>query len=137
MSIKVLSIGSLQALSFPCQVSFLFTMSRHLALPLQVMRCQPPYCGGSGVQGTRVYPCGISVEKQYLEPQLTAFAFSIIKQGFDLNGMDSFRSNFKPLRLETYHVLSPPLIDALSIFIAKPARVLGGYARGKLRLWGK
>lgn len=66
----------------------------------------------------------LSVEKGWQEPQFAAFVSSIIEQGYDPKGMDDVRSNLKSLGLETYDVLSPPLMDAISTFIAKQAGVL-------------
>lgn len=61
----------------------------------------------------------LSDEKGWQAPQFAAFVSSIIEKGFDPNGMDAIRSAFKSVGLETYDVLSPPLMDALSTFSAK------------------
>ncbi len=61
----------------------------------------------------------LSDEKGWQEPQFAGFVSSIIEQGFDPEKMDSVRSKFKSIGLETYDALSPPLMDALSTFTAK------------------
>jgi len=61
----------------------------------------------------------LSDEKGWQEPQFAAFVSSIIEQGFDPNEMSSVRSRLNALGLQTYDVLSPPLMDALSTFAAK------------------
>lgn len=61
----------------------------------------------------------LSDEKGWQEPQFAAFVSSIIEQGFNPNEMDGVRSKFKSIRLETYNVLLPLLMDALSTFMAK------------------
>lgn len=63
----------------------------------------------------------LSDEKGWQEPQFAAFVSSIIEQGFDPKEMDGVRSKFKSIGLETYDVLSPPLMDALSTLTAKQA----------------
>lgn len=63
----------------------------------------------------------LSDKKGWQEPQFAAFVSSIIEQGFDPNDMDDIRLKFKSIGLETYDVLSPTLMDALSTFAAKQA----------------
>jgi S-(hydroxymethyl)glutathione synthase len=63
----------------------------------------------------------LSDEKGWQEPQFAAFVSSIIEHGFDPKDMDAVRSKFKSIGLETYDVLSPHLMDALSTFTAKQA----------------
>ena len=63
----------------------------------------------------------LSTEKGWQEPQFAAFVSSIIEQGFDPAGIDAVRTKLKSVGLETYDVLSPPLMDALSTFAAKKA----------------
>jgi S-(hydroxymethyl)glutathione synthase len=53
------------------------------------------------------------------EPQFAAFVSSLIEQGYDPDGMDEIRSKFKYLGLESYDVLSPPLMDTISTFTGK------------------
>jgi len=65
----------------------------------------------------------LSDEKGWQEPQFAAFVSSIIEQGFDPKRMDDVRSKLKSVGLETYDVLSPPLMDALSTFAAQKAGV--------------
>ena len=61
----------------------------------------------------------LSDVKGWQEPQFAAFVSSVIEQGFDPKQMDTVRSKFKSIGLETYDVLSPPLMDALSTFTAR------------------
>ncbi|KAM0257268.1 hypothetical protein ACHAQJ_004506 [Trichoderma viride] len=61
----------------------------------------------------------LSDEKGWQEPQFAAFVSSIIEQGVDPKLMDGIREQFKSLGLETYDVLSPTLMDAISTFAAK------------------
>jgi S-(hydroxymethyl)glutathione synthase len=63
----------------------------------------------------------LSDEKGWQEPQFAAFVSSIIEQGLNPENMDEVRSAFKSIGLETYDVLSPPLMDALSTYTAKQA----------------
>jgi S-(hydroxymethyl)glutathione synthase len=65
----------------------------------------------------------LSDTKGWQEPQFAAFVSSIIEQGFDPSGMDEVRGKFKSVGLETYDVLSPPLMDLLSAFTAQKAGV--------------
>ncbi|KAK7403743.1 hypothetical protein QQX98_010482 [Neonectria punicea] len=65
----------------------------------------------------------LSDAKGWQEPQFAAFVSSIIEQGFDAQGMDAVRSQFKSLGLETYDALSPPLMDAIADWTAKKAGV--------------
>jgi S-(hydroxymethyl)glutathione synthase len=58
----------------------------------------------------------LSSEKGWQAPQFAAFVSSIIEQGYDPKGMDAVRARFKELGLETYDVLSPPLMDAISTY---------------------
>jgi S-(hydroxymethyl)glutathione synthase len=66
----------------------------------------------------------LSDEKGWQEPQFTAFVSLIIEQGFDPKGMIDVRSIFKYIGLETFDMLSPPLMDTLSTFTAKQAMKL-------------
>lgn len=66
----------------------------------------------------------LSDVKGWQEPQFAAFISSIIEQGFNLEDMDQVRGKFKSLRLETYDVLSPQLMDLLATFTAKQAGLL-------------
>lgn len=66
----------------------------------------------------------LSDEKGWQEPQFAAFVSSIIEQGFDPKEMGNIRSRLKALGLETYDVLSPPLMDAIATFTAQQAGVL-------------
>jgi S-(hydroxymethyl)glutathione synthase len=61
----------------------------------------------------------LSDEKGWQEPQFAGFVSSIIEQRFDPSEMESVRSNFHSIGLETYDVLSPALMDALSTFAAQ------------------
>lgn len=66
----------------------------------------------------------LSDTKGWQEPQFAAFVSSIIEQGFNPKGMDEVRSKFKSLGLETYDVLSPPLMDLIATFTAKKTGAL-------------
>jgi len=63
----------------------------------------------------------LSDDKGWQEPQFAAFVSSIIEQGFGPDGMKEVRDKLKSVGLESYDVLSPPLMDALSAFTAKKA----------------
>lgn len=60
-------------------------------------------------------------EKGWQEPQFAGFVSSIIEQGFDPAGIDGVRSKFESLGLDTYDVLSPPLMDAIATHARKKA----------------
>jgi S-(hydroxymethyl)glutathione synthase len=66
----------------------------------------------------------LSDEKGWQEPQFAAFVSSIIEQGYDPKAIDNVRSKLKSIGLETYDVLSPPLMDAMSTFTARKRGVL-------------
>lgn len=66
----------------------------------------------------------LSDDKGWQEPQFAAFVSSIIEQGFNPKGMDEVRSKLKSVGLETYDVLSPPLMDALATFTARKTGAL-------------
>lgn len=61
----------------------------------------------------------LSGEKGWQEPQFAAFVSSIIEQGFEPKNMAGVRSSIHQLGLETYDVLSPELMDAISTFTAQ------------------
>lgn len=61
----------------------------------------------------------LSNEKGWQEPQFAGFVSSIIEQGFDPENMDSVRGKFKEIGLDTYDVLSPPLMDLIAKFNAQ------------------
>lgn len=63
----------------------------------------------------------LSKEKGWQEPQFAAFVSSIIEKGYDPNAMDAIRSKFTSVGLQSYDVLSPPLMDALSTYTGKKA----------------
>ncbi|KUI72744.1 Putative glutathione-dependent formaldehyde-activating enzyme [Cytospora mali] len=63
----------------------------------------------------------LSKEKGWQEPQFAAFVSSIIEQGFDPKGMDEVRATFASKGLATYDALSPPLMDAISTWVAQKA----------------
>ncbi|KAJ5554716.1 hypothetical protein N7535_007162 [Penicillium sp. DV-2018c] len=63
----------------------------------------------------------LSNEQGWQEPQFAAFVSSIIEQGTHPNQMDEIRAKFKSVGLQTYDVLSPPLMDLISTFTAKQA----------------
>ena len=62
-------------------------------------------------------------DEGWQEPQFAAFVSSIIEQGFDAENMGRVRAQFKSLGLETYDVLSPPLMDLLAAFAANKAGI--------------
>lgn len=66
----------------------------------------------------------LSDKKGWQEPQFAAFVSSIIEQGYDPKGMADVRSQLNSIGLDTYDVLSPALMDAISTFIAKKSGVL-------------
>jgi len=53
------------------------------------------------------------------EPQFAAFVSSIIEQGFPPSQIDEVRQKFRKEGLQTYDVLSPPLMDAIATHTAK------------------
>jgi S-(hydroxymethyl)glutathione synthase len=61
----------------------------------------------------------LSDSKGWQEPQFAAFVSSIIEQGFKPDGMDEVRQKFKKEGLESYDVLSPPLMDLIATFTAQ------------------
>jgi S-(hydroxymethyl)glutathione synthase len=65
----------------------------------------------------------LSDQKGWQEPQFAGFVSSIIEQGSNPDGMDAIREKFKSVGLQTYDVLSPPLMDLISTFTAKKAGV--------------
>ena len=66
----------------------------------------------------------LSDEKGWQEPQFAGFVSSIIEQGFNPKEIDGVREKFKSLGLETYDVLSPGLMDALSTFAGQKSGAL-------------
>ncbi|KAL5411818.1 hypothetical protein PMIN06_000021 [Paraphaeosphaeria minitans] len=60
----------------------------------------------------------LSDKSGWQEPQFAAFVSSIIEQGFDPSQIDGVRSRFNSVGLETYDVLSPPLMDAIATHTA-------------------
>jgi S-(hydroxymethyl)glutathione synthase len=58
----------------------------------------------------------LSDSKGWQEPQFAAFVSSIIEQGFKPAEMDGVREKFKSVGLQTYDVLSPPLMDAIATY---------------------
>ncbi|CAO2647666.1 Nn.00g085880.m01.CDS01 [Neocucurbitaria sp. VM-36] len=58
----------------------------------------------------------LSDSKGWQEPQFAAFVSSIIEQGFRPEGIDSVREKFKSAGLQTYDVLSPPLMDLIATY---------------------
>lgn len=65
----------------------------------------------------------LSDVKGWQEPQFAGFVSSIIEQGFAPEGMESIRSKFKEVGLESYDALSPPLMDMIATFTAKKSGV--------------
>lgn len=65
----------------------------------------------------------LSDKEGWQEPQFAGFVSSIIEQGFNPKDMDYVRAKFKANGLETYDVLSPPLMDLIATFTAQKAGV--------------
>ncbi len=55
-----------------------------------------------------------------------AFVSSVIESGVEPQRMDAIRGRLKELGLEPYDCLSPPLMDAISTFVAKASGALPG-----------
>jgi S-(hydroxymethyl)glutathione synthase len=66
----------------------------------------------------------LSSDKGWQAPQFAAFVSSIIEQGYDPKGMDAVRARFKELGLESYDVLSPPLMDAICVLYLRTFEAL-------------
>jgi len=66
----------------------------------------------------------LSEENGWQEPQFAGFVSSIIEQGFDPKKIDDVREQLKKVGLETYDVLSPGLMDALSTFAGQKSGAL-------------
>src|ERR1700756_2936805 len=58
------------------------------------------------------------------EPQFAAFVSSIIETGVKPDVLPAVRARFTELGLESYDVLSPPLMDAIATHIAKSSGAL-------------
>lgn len=70
----------------------------------------------------------LSDTRGWQEPQFAGFVSSVIEQGFDPSKMETVRSKFKAVGLETYDSLSPPLMDTIAAYTARkngklPARL--------------
>ncbi|KAJ5645882.1 hypothetical protein N7490_002254 [Penicillium lividum] len=74
-------------------------------------------------QGLDFVHVELSDQKGWQEPQFAGFVSSIIEQGSNPDGMDAIREKFNSVGLQTYDVLSPPLMDLISTFTAKKAGV--------------
>lgn len=61
----------------------------------------------------------LSDQSGWQEPQFAAFVSSIIEQGFEPAGMEGIRNKLKSVGLESYDVLSPPLMDMIATHTAK------------------
>lgn len=61
----------------------------------------------------------LSSDRGWQEPQFAAFVSSIIETGFDPEGITAVRERLHSIGLETYDVLAPGLMDALSTFTYK------------------
>jgi S-(hydroxymethyl)glutathione synthase len=61
----------------------------------------------------------LSDTKGWQEPQFAAFVSSIIEQGFKPEGMDEVRQKFSKVGLQSYDVLSPPLMDLIATYTAQ------------------
>jgi S-(hydroxymethyl)glutathione synthase len=56
---------------------------------------------------------------KFQEPQFAAFVSSIIEQGFKPDQMDEVRAKFHKEGLQTYDVLSPPLMDLIATYMGQ------------------
>ncbi len=61
----------------------------------------------------------LSSEEGWSAPAFGAFVSSIIESGFDPEKMNAVRARLNELGLPPYDCLSPPLMDAIAIHIAK------------------
>lgn len=61
----------------------------------------------------------LSDSKGWQEPQFAAFVSSVIEQGFEPEGIDAVREKFASVGLQTYDVLSPGLMDAISTYTGR------------------
>lgn len=66
----------------------------------------------------------LSPETGWSAPGFAAFVSSIIESGADPKNQDAVRARLRELGLEPYDCLSPPLMDFISIHIAKASGVL-------------
>lgn len=66
----------------------------------------------------------LSPQRGWSAPGFAAFVSSIIESGFSPSRMDEVRSALKALGLEPYDSLNPPLMDAISIHVAKASGAL-------------
>ena len=66
----------------------------------------------------------LSNEQGWSPPEFAAFVSSIIESGTPPNEMPAVRARLKGLGLEPYDCLSPALMDAISIHVAKASGVL-------------
>jgi S-(hydroxymethyl)glutathione synthase len=58
----------------------------------------------------------LSNQKGWQEPQFAAFVSSIIEQGFKPEGINEVREKFRKEGLQSYDVLSPPLMDIIATY---------------------
>jgi len=63
----------------------------------------------------------LSSESGWSPPEFAAFVSSIIESGADPKSMTAVRARLRELRLEPYDCLSPPLMDAIAMHMAKAA----------------
>jgi S-(hydroxymethyl)glutathione synthase len=77
-----------------------------------------------GFKGLDFVHVELSDEKGWQEPQFAAFVSSIIEQGFNPKDMPEVRAKFHSVGLETYDVLSPALMDALSTYAGQKSGAL-------------
>jgi S-(hydroxymethyl)glutathione synthase len=61
----------------------------------------------------------LSAEEGWSAPGFAAFVSSIIESGYDPKQMDAVRGRLNALGLSPYDCLSPPLMDAIAIHVAK------------------
>jgi S-(hydroxymethyl)glutathione synthase len=63
----------------------------------------------------------LSAESGWSPPGFAAFVSSIIESGADPKNMGTVRARLKSIGLEPYDCLSPPLMDAIAVHMAKAA----------------
>jgi S-(hydroxymethyl)glutathione synthase len=66
----------------------------------------------------------LSDSKGWQEPQFAAFVSSIIEQGFHPKGIDEVRQQLQKAGLQTYDVLSPPLMDLIATYTGQKSGAL-------------
>ena len=68
----------------------------------------------------------LSQDSGWAAPEFAAFVSSIIESGFDPSRMPAVRDRLRQLGLQPYDCLSPTLMDAIAVHVAKASGVLSG-----------